>query len=246
MSRILLIDSNPENRKSLEGLLRYRTHHDFAVVESHTEGARKAVSLAPDLIMMNVLLFMGNNYAFPRVLQQHDKTKDISFLVQVNGHLDEVTERQIQASGMADIVYLPVSAEELESAISEALSHSSTQDVQAVAPVVWPQAGQAQQEPRPTSADQSGGTHKTATVKPVQWPTVEKNTQQPKSKLPPKQVTDSKRTNKARRPQEKHQETGFRVANFDQVADQTQTKRPSEFKTPKWQTVDPKDLKKRK
>ena len=120
MACILLIDSNPENRKSIEGLLHYRTPHTFESVATHTEGARKAVSLAPDIIMINVLLFMSKSYAFPRVLQQHVQTKTISFLVHATGPLDELTEKQILASGLATIIYLPASAEEIERGIQEA------------------------------------------------------------------------------------------------------------------------------
>ncbi len=169
MARILLIDSNPENRKSIEGLLRYRTHHKFDSVATHTDGARKAVSMMPDIIMMNALLFMSKHYAFPRVLQQHVKTKHISFLVHATGPLDEVTEKQIQASGLATIIYLPASTEEIESGIQEALSQSSVPP-QGVASVVWPKANPSEMPKTVHQSDQ-----KTSKIKNVQLTVVQKS-----------------------------------------------------------------------
>lgn len=243
MSRILLIDSNPENRKSLEGLLRYRTQHDVCVVENHTEGARKAVSLAPDLIMMNVLLFMGNNYAFPRVLQQHDKTKHISFLVQANGHLDEVTERQIQASGMANIVYLPVSADELDAAIQQAVGQPKTKGKSEVASVVWPVAGEAKKEtelPAPEKTVEKNAPD----VKPVAWPTVSQTEANKSKSAPTKKVSFQDFAKQEPRPKQKKQRSGFKAATFGQVSDKAKVKGAQKFRTQTWQTVDPKDVKK--
>lgn len=244
MSRILLIDSNPDNRKSLEGLLRYRTRHDFEVVDNHTDGARRAVSLAPDLIMMNVLLFMGNNYAFPRVLQQHAKTQNISFLVLANGHLDEVTEKQIQASGMANIVYLPVSAEELEAAVHDALAQSGRIGSDEVASVVWPQAVKDPSTSSKTGTQraEASGTPK---IKPVQWPTASKPAQQTRPASSPKSAR-RKPTPQALPKRTSKQSSGFRPATFDQVQDDSNVTGQPKFKTQQWQTIDPKDLKKRK
>jgi len=233
MARILLIDSNPDNLKSLEGLFRYRTRHEFDTATSQTEGARKAVSGSPDVIMMNALLFMGKNYAFPRVMQQHDKTMHISFLVHANGHLGEITEKQIQASGVATIVYLPVSAEELEAVIDEALHQIKPVDKQGVAPVVWEQASRSEAKKviRPQAKK---ATPETPKVKPVAWPVVSKQKEKPSER-------PQKATPQAPRPQAKS--SGFRAASFEQV-DEAKTQGKRKFEDQHWENVDPKDVKK--
>jgi CheY-like chemotaxis protein len=234
MARILLIDSNPENRKSIEGLLRYRTSHKFDSVATHTEGARKAVSMLPDIIMMNALLFMSKHYAFPRVLQQHVKTKHISFLVHATGPLDEVTEKQIQASGLATIIYLPASAEEIESGIQEALNQSSVPS-QGIASVVWPQAN-----PGDITKVASQSVKKTPKVKTVQWPVVSKANELAQVKRPSKKATSHRLSGQPTGTHEKPS-SGFRPSTFEQV----ETGRESEktFQKPRWKKVDPKDIK---
>ena len=237
MAQILLIDSNPENRKSIEGLLRYRTRHVFESVATPTDGARKAVSFQPDLIMMNVLMFMGKNYAFPRVMQQHDKTMHISFLVHANGPLDEVTEKQIQASGMATFIYLPASADELEGAIQSALEKSAPAS-KGVAPVVWQQASkaEAQQAIRP---EQKKGLKKQG--KAVQWPQAAQGNEARKQAAQKPQKATFRHLADVQTPK-KQAKQGFRAAAFEQVDSGTTKGRPK-FKRQSWEEVDPKDVK---
>lgn len=235
MAHILLIDGNPDNRKALEGLLRYRTQHQFVVVDSQTEGARKAVALKPDVIMISALLFMGKNYAFPRVLQQHEKTSQITFLVYASGRLDEVTQKQIMASGMATIMHLPVSAEELEVGVQEALSHAPKAKARGVAAVVWPSAkrGERQNVVHQTKPNQK----RKPAPQSVQWPQVPKA--EPPDKAKPHFVSlgDQARSvgNK------KH---SFSAANYEKV-DSKKTKGKQQFTVQKWERVDPKDIKKK-
>lgn len=239
MARILLIDSNPDNRKSLEGLFRYRTRHEFHCATSQTEGARKAVSSSPDLIMMNALLFMGKNYVFPRVMQQHEKTEHISFLVHATGRLDDVTQKQIQASGMATIVYLPVSAEELEAAIDEALRHIKPTGKQGIAPVVWEQASHAESQNTIRSQPKKAQP-KSPNVQPVQWPEVPSFNQKEPAQPKPKKKAFQNLADRAPRPQNK--QSGFRSAEFEQIDDEP-TKGKRKFTDQRWENVDPKDVK---
>ena len=71
MARILVIDGNPDTHRSLGGLLKFRTAHEFEIAEDCSAGIRKSISMSPDVILINALFFMANNYAFPRVMQKH-------------------------------------------------------------------------------------------------------------------------------------------------------------------------------
>ena len=165
MAKVLVVDGNPDHLRLLGGLLRYRTSHQVTVVETCVAGARAAVSDPPDVIMINALLFMGSQYAFPRVLQQNPRTASIPFLVHATGSLGEITQKQIEASGVAGVVELPISADELEAEIIRALGGSS----------VLPSG--------------SGG------IQPVQWTrmTAEAPTRSSASKPVPKPVGDNNR-----------------------------------------------------
>lgn len=236
MARILLIDSNPENRKSIEGLLRYRTSHKFESVATHTEGARKAVSLMPDIIMINVLLFMSKSYAFPRVLQQHAKTKTISFLVHATGPLDELTEKQILASGLATVLYLPASAEEIESGIQEALQQSLVQHPAGVTPVIWPQA-----KPNETPNSTRPKAKKTPQINTVHWPVISKDKE---DKRPQKRSPRPASRKLSGQPAGKKQQatpSGFQVSTFEQLETERETEK--RFHAQRWKKVDPKDIK---
>jgi CheY-like chemotaxis protein len=239
MARILLVDGNPENRKALGGLLRYRTRHQVESVASQTEGARKAVLLEPDLIMMNALLFMSNSYAFPRVLQQHQKTEGIAFLVHANGPLGEVTEKQIKASGMANILYLPASAEELETSIQDTLNQLPSKAKSGVAPVVWRQASKAESKKK-VSSGSSGKTVRPEKVKSVKWPQAgTAKEQESSSSGSPKQVFQNLSDQV---PRAESKTARFKPASFRHVDDEKPNRKPG-FKTQRWETVDPEDVK---
>lgn len=237
MARILVVDGNPENVKSLHGLLHYRTDHEFECVTTQQEGARKAISLAPDLIMMNVLLFMKKNYAFPRVLQQNERTKHISFLVHANGHLDEVTVKQIQASGVAKMIFLPASAQELEVGIEEALSLSKPTQTQGVSTVSWRQASPSELKQKVE--------HKSTpkAVKNVQWPTAHKNEKVVNKATRRKKTSTNQTTSKVFSAQTSKPK--FRSASFERVEDVPDAK-DHEFKRIVWEKIDPQKLKKQK
>ncbi len=70
MAKILLIDSNPDQQRALCGLIRYRTPHSVAVVGSQVEGARAVAAERPDLIMINLLMFMKNPELRSRLLKK--------------------------------------------------------------------------------------------------------------------------------------------------------------------------------
>ena len=50
MARVLLIDSNPDHKKSLKGLFAYRMHHSVIMANGCLEGARVCVAEKPDVI----------------------------------------------------------------------------------------------------------------------------------------------------------------------------------------------------
>ena len=256
MARILVVDSNPDTQRALRGLLKYRTRHTFEMVTSCTQGARRAVATAPDVIMVNALLFMGNNYAFPRVLQQNTQTAGISFLVHTPGDVGEVTRRQIEASGVAGVVEMPISAEELDAEIVAATgrSHTPPADAGGVRPVQWQRISKSQ------TNTESQEVHKGKAVKSVQWqsisteeakhsgitkgrkPVRENQTQTSKDENPRifRSLADTSSKAQAK-------PSGFQAASFQPVdsEDAVKNKKPATFKEQTWNDADPDETVKR-
>ena len=62
MAKVLLVDSNSDHRKSLKGLFTHRMSHTMVMVKDCVSGARACVSERPDLVMINLLLFLDNKF----------------------------------------------------------------------------------------------------------------------------------------------------------------------------------------
>ena len=160
MAKILLIDSNPDQQRALCGLIRYRTPHSVAVAGSQVEGARAVVAEWPDLIMINLLMFMKSNFAFPRVLQRSGRAASIPIVVHTSGVLEDLTRRRIEGHRAAGIVEMPLSAGELTDEIEQAFQKARQPKAggREVRSVQWEQAeGVAPDREKP--------------IRPVDWRT---------------------------------------------------------------------------
>lgn len=233
MARILIVDGNPDSQRAIGGLLKYRTRHTFAVADSREAGIRQALAMSPDIILINALLFMGNNYAFPRVMQHSPKTSHISFLVHATGALGTVARRQIEASGVAGVFELPISAEELHAEIEAALRLRKPKiGVQAVQ---WQRLNGAKTSDatRSDTNKQSAPKGVQKAVKAVQWPTASKA-----------EVARHRGAGEI-----KPEETRFRAAVFpainEQEKDRVKGHAPGDFSEQSWEKVDPKQVKRR-
>lgn len=224
MAHILIVDGNPDSQRAIGGLLKYRTRHTFVVANSRRAGIHQALAISPDIILINALLFMGNDYAFPRVMRQSDKTSHISFLVHAIGALGEVARRQIEASGAAGVLELPIGADELDVKIEAALKYRKPKS--GVQAVQW-QRLNAEKAPPAKRAQKM--------VKPVQWPRVSgEDVQRPAAQ------GDARK-----KKEEKH----FRAAAFPNVTrqemDRVKGHSPDDFEAQAWEKVDPKLTKRR-
>jgi hypothetical protein len=89
--------------------------------------------------MINALLFMKDDYAFGRVLQQDSRTRSIPVAVHTASPLGELAERGIQAHGGTGILETPASAGELAHHIDGAFE-TARRSRREVRPVQWPTA----------------------------------------------------------------------------------------------------------
>ena len=128
MAKIIVIDGNPEQQRTLGGLIQYRTTHSHTLAEDCVEGVRAVASGGTDLIMINVLMFVASSFAFSRVLERNSRTASIPVLVHTSSALEDLTRRLIQVHGVAGFVELPLSGEELSYVIDQALEMGRPHD----------------------------------------------------------------------------------------------------------------------
>ena len=248
MATILLIDGNPEQRKAVSGLLQYRTPHSVVEADGLLTGARAVVSQRPDLIMINALLFMKDDYAFCRVLRQDGRTRSIPVAVHTASPLGELAERRIQAQGATGIVEMPASAGELVHHIEGAFeaARQTRQTSRGVRPVQWPTGSQASAQ-----ADESGTDRP---VRPVDWRSIASNRA---NQTPGPAAARPEGTGEPRQPRHKDRGTGsekgrggFQSSQFEAV-DPSQAKGRGEggeggaFRQSEFPTIDPEKAKKR-
>ena len=245
MATILLIDGNPEQRKALNGLLRYRTPHSVVLAEGLVTGARAVASERPDLIMINALLFLKDDYAFCRVLRRDSRTRSIPVAVHTASPLGELAERGIQAQGATGIVEMPASADELAHHI-EAAFEAVRPSKREIRPVQWPTASDA-----PTQGEEPGGDRP---VRPVDW----RNIASSRTIQEPGPSADRPEPTRApRQPQRRDRGTvpekgqgGFQATFFEAV-DPSEAKAGDEggggeeFRQSEFPAIDPEKVKKR-
>lgn len=106
MSRVLLIEDNPTNRKLIGDVLR-RAGHDVREAFSADEGIPVAVALHPDLIVMDIQLPGTDGLTATRLLRADHATRDIPILA-VTAHAMRGDEKRILAAGCDGYVAKPI------------------------------------------------------------------------------------------------------------------------------------------
>ena len=176
MGDILLIDGNPDHVRPLSGLFKYRLKHNLMVVGDCVLGLRLIYTRAPDVILINTLLFATEDFGFARALAEDEAHASIKVIVLISGRLDEIRARSVEQFG-ASILELPASASEMTETISKA--SGLRRQTSAPQPVSWAQTelpAKKTPPPRepeaklvtwaPLSADESEGE---TSIRAVNW-----------------------------------------------------------------------------
>lgn len=117
---ILIVDDNPVNLRMEQRMLSkkgYRT----AVATNAAGCIQAARKLKPDLILLDIVMPEMNGLDACKVLRRDERTKDIPVIF-VTGRTDDEVLQEAFESGGTDYVRKPVSATELLTRISSALS----------------------------------------------------------------------------------------------------------------------------
>ncbi len=106
MTRVLLVEDNEMNRDMLSRRLK-RKGFDVEMAVNGQEGVSMAVSMQPDLILMDVSLPVINGYEATRQIKDSDDTKSIP-VIALTAHAMAGDREKALAAGCDDYDTKPV------------------------------------------------------------------------------------------------------------------------------------------
>lgn len=247
MAEILLVDSNPEHVRSLDGIVKYRTRHQIEVVPDCVSALRRIHLKRPDLILINVLLYGSEDFGFAKALSESPEHATIPVAVHISGHVGDLTQRRIEALG-ARLLELPISADEIEVELHRTVKVK----VSGIETVTW---GQAAPEAVKSRGPQRSGAPKAPAksgVRSVNWAvdgTASDKTPDPKPAFRAVQPKSSTRPSAGEPiPAQKPKHTTSRTSGgFAPLASSAErVEGPTKFvPESEWKKVEPKNVKNR-
>lgn len=113
MPRILSVEDDPDFQRLISHVLRnqgYEVHYAF----TGPEGRDKALSLNPDLILMDIMLPGMSGLEVVRLLRKLPKTRATPFIVMTSFHAEDGSiEEEVRALDRIEYLRKPVRAEDL-------------------------------------------------------------------------------------------------------------------------------------
>ncbi|MFI5344971.1 MAG: response regulator transcription factor [Elusimicrobiota bacterium] len=126
MHRILSVEDDPDFQHLISHVLRnqgFEVHYAFTGPEGH----EKALSLNPDLILLDMMLPGLNGVEVVRLLKKHKATRDIPIIVLTAYPADaNFFESEIKALGAVEYLRKPIQTSELVPRIKRLLASRST------------------------------------------------------------------------------------------------------------------------
>lgn len=117
--RILVIDDEPDIRRSLGMILRHEGY-EFLDAASGAEGIQKAQAHSPDIILLDIKM---PNMDGMEVLQDLRRRGVHVPVIMISGHADVPTAVEATKNGAADLLEKPLEAETLLLRLRQALEH---------------------------------------------------------------------------------------------------------------------------
>ncbi|MFH1724786.1 MAG: response regulator transcription factor [Elusimicrobiota bacterium] len=122
MARILSVEDDGEFQQVLGFFLR-REGYDVHYAFTGQEGYEKALSLRPDLILLDMMLPVMNGPEIIRRLKAQPETRDIPIIVMTAYYKNiEFLEKKVKPMGVLEYLRKPVEMKELRSLVRKALA----------------------------------------------------------------------------------------------------------------------------
>lgn len=111
MSKILIIDDEPELVKAIEVRLR-ASGYQVEVAYDGEEGVKKTIEFKPDLIILDIVMPKMSGYEVCKILKSNEETRDIPILVLTASQQREL-EKKCFSLGAKVALMKPFETEEL-------------------------------------------------------------------------------------------------------------------------------------
>ena len=111
MSKILIIDDEPELVKAIEVRLR-ASGYQVEVAYDGEEGVKKTIEFKPDLIILDIVMPKMSGYEVCKVLKSNEETRHIPILILTASQQREL-EKKCLALGAKVALMKPFETEEL-------------------------------------------------------------------------------------------------------------------------------------
>jgi len=111
MSKILIVDDEPELVKAIEVRLR-ANGYQVEIAYDGEEGVKKAGEFNPDLIILDIVMPKLNGYEVCKILKSNEETRDIPILILTASQQREL-EKKCLALGAKVALMKPFETEEL-------------------------------------------------------------------------------------------------------------------------------------
>ena len=115
--RILIIDDEEPDRKSLTRILHKAGYRNVSCVETGEEGIEISKSFKPDIILIDVVLKKGiDGFDVCKQIKSLEDLKPI--VIMITGHLDAISAEKARHSGADEIVEKSIDFKSLLSTIA--------------------------------------------------------------------------------------------------------------------------------
>jgi len=119
--KILIVDDNKELVRVLHLLLK---NYDLIVAENGKQAVEIAITLEPDLIVMDIIMPEMDGLEATGLIRQYPKTRSIPILA-ITAGVNNSIEDECSQAGCDDFISKPFTIEELASRIEKLLKQDS-------------------------------------------------------------------------------------------------------------------------
>ena len=133
---VLMIDDNPQTRKYVEKIFRYRSKHELGFATTASEAVESLVQRRPNVIMLDLFIPGMDGIDFFHSIRNHPATESIPVIMHSPVELDQLTKLRLKRVRFEGFAQFPIAASELNELIATALKRNEVSTKKRVPPAV--------------------------------------------------------------------------------------------------------------
>ncbi len=133
---VLMIDDNPQTRKYVEKIFRYRSKHELGFATTASEAVESLVQRRPNVIMLDLFIPGMDGIDFFHSIRNHPATESIPVIMHSPVELDQLTKLRLKRVRFEGFAQFPIAASELNELIATALKRNEVSTKKWVPPAV--------------------------------------------------------------------------------------------------------------